>query len=80
MTKTAIGITALAIHLIICILIWSGIRTGFLKAKMYMLSLAVFVPVWGTGVCPAHTFSAFSGTDQVKQWELKSSGLTRKFI
>ena len=47
MTKTAIGITALAIHLIICILIWSGIRTGFLKAKMYMLSLAVFVPVWG---------------------------------
>ena len=38
MTKTAIGITALAIHLIICILIWSGIRTGFLKAKMYMPS------------------------------------------
>ena len=47
MTKTAIGITALVIHLIICILIWLGIRTGFLKVKMYMLSLAVFVPVWG---------------------------------
>ena len=58
MTKTAIGITALVIHLIICILIWLGIRTGFLKVKMYMLSLAVFVPVWGP-VCPAHTFSAF---------------------
>ena len=47
MTKTAIGIMALVIHLIICILIWLGIRTGFLKAKLYMLSLAVFVPVWG---------------------------------
>ena len=58
MTKTAIGITALAIHLIICILIWSGIRTGFLKVKMYMLSLAVFVPVWGP-VCVLLTFSAF---------------------
>ena len=59
MTKTAIGITALAIHLIICILIWSGIRTGFLKAKMYMLSLAVFVPVWGPCVSCSYIFSFF---------------------
>ena len=66
MTKTAIGITALAIHLIICILIWSGIRTGFLKAKMYMLSLAVFVPVWGPVCVLLIHFQLFSGTDQVK--------------
>ena len=66
MTKTAIGITALAIHLIICILIWLGIRTGFLKAKMYMLSLAVFVPVWGPVCVLLIHFQLFSGTDQVK--------------
>ena len=66
MTKTAIGITALAIHLIIRILIWSGIRTGFLKAKMYMLSLAVFVPVWGPVCVLLIHFQLFSGTDQVK--------------
>lgn len=59
MTKTAIGITALAIHLIICILIWSGIRTGFLKAKMYMPVSCRICTSLGTGVCPAHTFSAF---------------------
>lgn len=59
MIKTAMGITALVIHLMICILIWFGIRTGFLKVKMYMLPVAVFVPVWGPSVCPAHTFSAF---------------------
>ena len=66
MAKTAIGIMALAIHLIICILIWSGIRTGFLKAKMYMLSLAVFVPVWGPVCVLLIHFQLFSGTDQVK--------------
>ena len=66
MTKTAIGITALVIHLIICILIWLGIRTGFLKVKMYMLSLAVFVPVWGPVCVLLIHFQLFSGTDQVK--------------
>ena len=55
MAKTAIGIMALAIHLIICILIWSGIRTGFLKVK---LSCSICTSL-GTGVCPAYTFSAF---------------------
>ena len=66
MTKTAIGITALVIHLIICILIWLGIRTGFLKVKMYMLSLAVFVPVWGPVCVLLIHFQLFFGTDQVK--------------
>ena len=66
MAKTAIGIMALAIHLIICILIWSGIRTGFLKVKMYMLPLAVFVPVWGPVCVLLIHFQLFSGTDQVK--------------
>ena len=66
MIKTAIGITALVIHLIICILIWSGIRTGFLKVKMYMLPLAVFVPVWGPVCVLLIHFQLFSGTDQVK--------------
>ncbi len=33
MTKTAIGITALAIHLIICILIWSGNTHRISKGK-----------------------------------------------
>ena len=80
MTKTAIGITALAIHLIICILIWSGIRTGFLKAKMYMLSLAVFVPVWGPVCVLLIHFQLFSGTDQVKTVELKSSRVNEEII
>ena len=67
MTKTVIGNHGTwAIHLIICILIWSGIRTGFLKAKMYMLSLAVFVPVWGPVCVLLIHFQLFSGTDQVK--------------
>ncbi len=66
MTKTAIGIMALVIHLIICILIWSEIRTGFLKAKLYMLSLAVFVPVWGPVCVLFIHFQLFSGTNQVK--------------
>ena len=59
MTKTAIGIMALVIHLIICILIWSGIRTGFLKAKLLHAVSCRICTSLGTGVCPAHTFSAF---------------------
>lgn len=66
MIKTAMGITALVIHLMICILIWFGIRTGFLKVKMYMLPVAVFVPVWGPVCVLLIHFQLFSGTDQVK--------------
>ncbi|WP_455503918.1 hypothetical protein [Blautia sp.] len=66
MIKTAMGITALVIHLMICILIWFGIRTGLLKVKMYMLPVAVFVPLWGPVCVLLIHLQLFSGTDQVK--------------
>lgn len=66
MIKTAMGITALVIHLMICILIWLGIRTGLLKVKMYMLPVAVFVPLWGPVCVLLIHLQLFSGTDQMK--------------
>lgn len=66
MIKTAMGITALVIHLMICILIWLGIRTGLLKVKMYMLPVAVFVPLWGPVCVLLIHLQLFFGTDQVK--------------
>nr|WP_295279605.1 hypothetical protein [uncultured Blautia sp.] len=67
MMKIAIGLIALMIHMVICILIWLGIRTGLLKVKMYMLPLALFVPVWGPVCVLLIHFQIFSGADQVKK-------------
>ena len=65
--ETAIGITALVLHLIICIMIWFGIHTGLLKVRMYMLPLAVFVPVWGPGCVLLIHFQLFFSMDNVKK-------------
>ena len=65
--ETAIGITALVLHLIICILIWFGIHTGLLRVKMYMLPLAVFVPVWGPICVLLIHFQLFFSMDNAKK-------------
>ncbi len=66
MSETAIGIIMLVIHIVICVLIWLGIRTGCLKVKMYMLPLAVFVPVWGPICVLLIHIRIFSGARQTK--------------
>lgn len=47
MIRTVSGTTLLIIHLIVCILIWAGIRTGLLKVKKYLMVPVIFVPFWG---------------------------------
>lgn len=67
MIKIAIGLIALMVHMVICILIWFGICTGLLKVKMYMLPLALFVPVWGPLCVLLIHFQIFLGAAQVKK-------------
>ena len=47
MIQTVSGSILLVIHLVICILIWAGIRTGVLKVKKYLMIPVIFVPLWG---------------------------------
>lgn len=37
----------LAVHLIVCVLVFFGIKSGFLKVHKYMFFVALFLPFWG---------------------------------
>ena len=42
--QTISGLIALLIHLLICVLVWIGIRTHFLKGKRYLMVPVIFIP------------------------------------
>ena len=45
--QTISGLIALLIHLLICVLVWIGIRTHFLKGKRYLMVPVIFIPFFG---------------------------------
>lgn len=45
--ETKLGFLFLLLHLLVCVLIWMGIRTQILKVKRYLMPLVIFVPFWG---------------------------------
>ena len=47
MTGMMLGLLFLGIHLIVCILVWTGIKAEVLKVKRYLMIPVIFVPPWG---------------------------------
>ena len=56
-------IALLAVHLLICLLIFFGIRTEILKAHSYMFFVALFLPFWGALIVLILHFQIFFEAD-----------------
>ena len=41
------GVVFIILHIICCVLVWTGINSHLLKVKRYLILPVIFVPVWG---------------------------------
>ncbi|MBB5262975.1 hypothetical protein HNP82_000069 [Catenibacillus scindens] len=59
MYVTVIGIILLILHVIICCLVYVGIRCHILKVKKHMMPMVIFIPFWGLVCCLILHFQIF---------------------
>nr|WP_295255088.1 hypothetical protein [uncultured Blautia sp.] len=67
MTGTMIASFFLVFHLIVCILTWTGIKTGMLKAKRYLMIPVILVPPWGFFCVLFLHFQLFLGKENTRE-------------
>lgn len=67
MTGTILAVSLLGIHLIVCILTWTGIKTGILKVKSYLMIPVIFVPPWGFSCVLFLHFQIFMGRENTRE-------------
>lgn len=47
MAETYLLLVLLAVHLVVCLVLWLLVRTGILDVKGYFFPMALLIPVWG---------------------------------